>query len=211
MPSPGAGTGSGSGARGGNRGRSGRDTDAPLPRRRAMIARNGRVSFQLVEASTERIAASSASACVASASTRAWLSASWTFTPGYVASLSAARSQRAPSAQELYARGVHLAPNTYEIGSTDLDVETAASIELALRKTQGATTFSASVYRYEYDGYIYADTLDRYEDFRLVRYSQDDARFTGVEGQVTQKLKPWLSVTDPNVSLSWPCAVNPPK
>ncbi|NGM48792.1 TonB-dependent receptor [Caulobacter sp. 602-2] len=121
--------------------------------------------------------------------------ASWTFTPGYVASLSVARSQRAPSAQELYARGVHLATNTYEIGSADLDVETAASAELALRKTQGATTFSASVYRYEYDGYIYADTLDRYEDFRLVRYSQDDARFTGVEGQVTQKLKPWLSVT----------------
>ncbi|AYV48674.1 TonB-dependent receptor [Caulobacter flavus] len=121
--------------------------------------------------------------------------ASWTFTPGYVASLSVARSQRAPSAQELYARGVHLATNTYEIGSADLDVETAASVELGLRKTQGATTFSASVYRYEYDGYIYADTLDRYEDFRLVRYAQDDARFTGVEGQVTQKLKPWLSVT----------------
>lgn len=121
--------------------------------------------------------------------------ASWTFTPGYVASLSVARSQRAPSAQELYARGVHLATNTYEIGSADLDVETAASVELGLRKTQGATTFSASVYRYAYDGYIYADTLDRYEDFRLVRYAQDDARFTGVEGQVTQKLKPWLSVT----------------
>ena len=121
--------------------------------------------------------------------------ASWTFTPGYVASLSAARSQRAPSAQELYARGVHLATNTYEIGSADLDVEIAVSVELGLRKTQGATTFSASVYRYEYDGYIYADTLDRYEDFRLVRYAQDDARFTGVEGQVTQKLKPWLSVT----------------
>ncbi|PVM85407.1 TonB-dependent receptor [Caulobacter radicis] len=121
--------------------------------------------------------------------------ASWTFTPGYVASLSVARSQRAPSAQELYARGVHLATNTYEIGSAGLDVETAASVELGLRKTQGATTFSASVYRYAYDGYIYADTLDRYEDFRLVRYSQDDARFTGIEGQVTQKLKPWLSVT----------------
>ncbi|MDG2527818.1 TonB-dependent receptor domain-containing protein [Caulobacter endophyticus] len=121
--------------------------------------------------------------------------ASWTFTPGYVASLSVARSQRAPSAQELYARGVHLATNTYEIGSAGLDVETAASVELGLRKTQGATTFSASAYRYAYDGYIYADTLDRYEDFRLVRYSQDDATFTGLEGQVTQKLKPWLSVT----------------
>lgn len=121
--------------------------------------------------------------------------ASWTFTPGYVASLSVARSQRAPSAQELYARGVHLATNTYEIGSAGLDVETAASVELGVRKTQGATTFSASAYRYAYDGYIYADTLDRYEDFRLVRYAQDDATFTGLEGHVTQKLKPWLSVT----------------
>lgn len=121
--------------------------------------------------------------------------ANWTFTPGYVASVSLARSQRAPTAQELYARGVHLATNTYEIGSADLDVETAVSLELGLKKTGGATTFAASLYHYDYDGYIYARTLDQFEDFRLIRYSQADAAFTGVEGQVTHDFRPGLSAT----------------
>ncbi|WP_433947068.1 TonB-dependent receptor domain-containing protein [Brevundimonas diminuta] len=121
--------------------------------------------------------------------------ASWTFTPGYVASVSLARSQRAPTAQELYARGVHLATNTYEIGDPDLDVEMAVSIELGLKKIEGATTFAASLYRYDYDGYVYARTLDQFEDFRLIRYTQADARFTGIEGQITHDFRPGLSAT----------------
>ncbi|WP_427788826.1 TonB-dependent receptor domain-containing protein [Brevundimonas diminuta] len=121
--------------------------------------------------------------------------ANWTFTPGYVASLSVARSQRAPTAQEMYSRGVHLATNTYEIGDADLDVETAVSIELGLKKTEGATTFGASLYHYDYDGYIYARTLDQFEDFRLIRYTQADARFSGIEAQVSHEFRPGLSAT----------------
>ncbi|WP_374578874.1 TonB-dependent receptor domain-containing protein [Phenylobacterium sp.] len=121
--------------------------------------------------------------------------ASWSFAPGYQVSLAIARSQRAPSAQELYARGVHLATNTYEIGDAALDVETAKSVELTLKKTDGATTFTASAYRYAYDGYIYADTLDQFEDFRLIRYSQADATFTGLEGELRHQFAPGLSAT----------------
>ena len=118
---------------------------------------------------------------------------SWTFLPGYAASLSVARSQRAPNVQELYARGVHFATNTYDIGDATLAKETAKSIELSLRKTRGATTFTANAYRYDYDGYIYAQTLDQYEDFRLIRYAQDDARFTGVEGEIRHAFTPSIS------------------
>ncbi|MDO8408558.1 MAG: TonB-dependent receptor [Phenylobacterium sp.] len=121
--------------------------------------------------------------------------ASWTFAPGYMASLNVARSQRAPHAQELYARGIHIASNTYEIGTATLDEETANSIELSLRKTQGPLTFSASAYRYAYEGYIYAATLDRFEDFRLIQYTQDDATFTGVEGQVRYAFANGLAVS----------------
>ncbi|WP_414756784.1 TonB-dependent receptor, partial [Anabaena sp. CCY 9910] len=73
---------------------------------------------------------------------------------------------RAPNIQELYARGVHLATNTYELGSVDLKTESVVSLEAGIKKTQGQTTFGVSAYRYAYDGYIYADTLDRFEDFR---------------------------------------------
>jgi len=122
-------------------------------------------------------------------------SAVWHFMPGWSGAVSLSRSQRAPSAQELYADGVHLATNTYEMGDSSLDVETANALELTLRKTTGSTTASISAYHYVYDDYIFARTLDQFEDFRLIRYSQADATFTGLEGEVRQQLTPWLSAT----------------
>lgn len=117
----------------------------------------------------------------------------WTFAPAWSVAASLSRSQRAPTAQELFARGVHLATNTYEIGTPTLDVETVNAAEIALRRTAGDTTFSASAYRYGYDGYIYAETMDTFEDFRLIRYSQRDAVFTGVEGEIKHRFTPWFS------------------
>lgn len=123
------------------------------------------------------------------------LGANWAFAPGYSASLSFGRSQRAPHVQELYARGVHFATNTYEVGTPTLGEETALSFELGLRKTSGPTTFAISGYRYDYDDYIYAQTLDQHEAFRLVRYTARDAEFTGIEAEITQELNHNLSAT----------------
>ncbi len=119
---------------------------------------------------------------------------SWSFMPGVAASVSVSRSQRAPSVQELYARGAHLATNTFELGDAMLGLETAHAVEFNIRKTAGATTFSAGLYRYDYDGYIYARTLDQHEDFRLIRYAQSDARFTGLEGEIRHAFSPHLAL-----------------
>ncbi len=108
----------------------------------------------------------------------------WEAESGYSVALSLARSQRAPAAQELFARGVHLATNTYEIGDLGLDKETAHSIDVTLRKSSGNTHFTLGAYHQDFDGYIFADTLDRFEDFRLIRYTQRDATFTGVDGEI---------------------------
>jgi iron complex outermembrane receptor protein len=93
----------------------------------------------------------------------------WDINRDYSLALSLARSQRAPNVQELYARGVHLATNTYELGTATLGKETAKSIDLTFRKTAGATTFTIGAYHQDFDNYIFADTLDRFEDFRLIR------------------------------------------
>lgn len=108
----------------------------------------------------------------------------WDFAPQYAVALSLSRSQRLPTAQELYADGVHLATNTYEIGNPDLGKETSHNIDLTLRKHAGDTTFSVSAFHNRVRNYIYANTLDQYEDFRLIEYSQRDAEFTGLEGEV---------------------------
>lgn len=117
----------------------------------------------------------------------------WDFAPQYSVALSLSRSQRLPNAQELYADGVHLATNTYELGNADLGRETSHNIDLTLRKHAGDTTFSASVFHNRVKNYIYANTLDRYEDFRLIEYTQRDAEFTGVEGELRHQFTPVFS------------------
>ncbi|KXJ67112.1 TonB-dependent receptor [Achromobacter xylosoxidans] len=117
----------------------------------------------------------------------------WDFAPQYSVALSLSRSQRLPNAQELYADGVHLATNTYELGNPDLTRETSHNIDLTLRKHSGDTTFSASVFHNRVKNYIYANTLDRFEDFRLIEYTQQDAEFTGVEGELRHQFTPVFS------------------
>ncbi|MFN3944958.1 MAG: TonB-dependent receptor domain-containing protein [Allosphingosinicella sp.] len=117
-----------------------------------------------------------------------------TLAPGYSAALSLARAQRAPTGQELFARGVHLATNTFEIGNPGLRKETANSIDLTFRGTEGPTTFSIGLFRNHIDDYIFANTLDRFEDFRLIRYDQRDARFAGVEGMVRHQITPEIGI-----------------
>jgi iron complex outermembrane recepter protein len=119
----------------------------------------------------------------------------WDINDDYSLALSLARSQRAPNVQELYARGIHLATNTYELGTVSLGKETSRSIDLTFRKTAGATTLTIGAYHQDFDNYIYADTLDQFEDFRLVRYTGVDATFTGVDGEIRHQFTPNIAAS----------------
>ncbi len=132
----------------------------------------------------------------------------WTFAPDTSLSFSLARSERLPHAQELYARGVHLATNTYECGllphaftcggaanNAELAMETSKNAELTLRRIAGPFTFSLGAFFNDVDNYIHARTLDRHEDFRLIKYTQRDAEFTGLEAEVGYQFSDHLSGT----------------
>lgn len=119
----------------------------------------------------------------------------WKLAPEYSLRASVARSHRLPTAEELYADGVHLATSTYEIGNQDLKKETSNNVDLTLRKFAGDTTFSLSAFHNKVDNYIYAHTLDEHEGFQLVEYAQRDATFTGLEGEVRHKFSPMLTAT----------------
>lgn len=132
----------------------------------------------------------------------------WKFVPGYSLTLTMARSERSPRPQELYASGLHIATNTYECGllpdeftcggpenDAGLDTETSSNVELSLRKTDGAVTFAIGAFRNEVDDYIYARTLDQFENFRLIKYTQAEAEFTGVEAEATYRFNEAFSAT----------------
>nr|WP_065308170.1 TonB-dependent receptor [Janthinobacterium psychrotolerans] len=118
------------------------------------------------------------------------LGAVWKFAPQYSLGATASRTHRLPSAEELYANGVHMATATYELGNENLGKETSNNIDLTLRKYAGNTTFSLGAYRNRIDNYIFGSTLDSHEGFQLIEYAQRDATFTGVEGQIRQQLNP---------------------
>ncbi|NMG71587.1 TonB-dependent receptor domain-containing protein [Parazoarcus communis] len=119
----------------------------------------------------------------------------WNFAPDYALGLSLSRAQRLPTAEELYADGLHAATRTIERGNAALDPETSHNIDVSLKKLRGATTFSVGVFHNQVSDYIYAHTLDAVDDFQLIEYAQRDARFTGIEGQIRQQLSPIFGLT----------------
>lgn len=123
------------------------------------------------------------------------LGAVWNFAPQYSLGMTLSRTQRLPTAEELYARGLHMATSTWERGNPDLKAETANNVDLTLRKLTGPTTFSVSVFHNRIDDYIHARTLDAHEDFQLIEYAQRDASFTGIEGAIRQQLDATFGLT----------------
>ncbi|WEN42292.1 putative TonB-dependent receptor [Thauera sp. GDN1] len=123
------------------------------------------------------------------------LGAVWDFAPQYSLGMTLSRTRRLPTAEELYARGLHMATSTWERGTPELKAETANNVDLTLRKLAGPTTFSVSVFHNRIDDYIHARTLDAYEDFQLIEYAQRDASFTGIEGAIRQQLDATFGLT----------------
>ena len=121
----------------------------------------------------------------------------WTFAPQYSLGFSLSRSQRLPTAEELYANGPHAATRTVELGDVDLDEETSHNAELTLRKFAGRTTFTLGVFRNQVSDFIYAaDTGHEVGGgYREIEYRQQDAVLTGVEGSVTYALTGTTDVT----------------
>jgi iron complex outermembrane receptor protein len=101
--------------------------------------------------------------------------------------LNGSHSQRAPSAEELYAGGPHAGTQAFEIGDPDLRKEKSWGIEATLNGQGDGYSFSASVYRTWFDDYIFEQaTGDIEDDLPVFQISQADARYLGfeVEGSV---------------------------
>ncbi|MFO1367207.1 MAG: zinc piracy TonB-dependent receptor ZnuD [Acinetobacter sp.] len=116
--------------------------------------------------------------------------ANWEFAPNYKLSLVTSHQERLPLAQELYADGGHFATNTYELGNDQLSKEKSNNVELGFHYDGNTFDYHVHVYHNWFDDYIYAQTLDRYKDFRLVQYAQDKAKFYGAEAEAGYQISP---------------------
>ncbi|MGB3166506.1 MAG: TonB-dependent receptor [Alteraurantiacibacter sp.] len=99
------------------------------------------------------------------------------------------RTERAPSAQELYADGPHIATQQFELGDDTLDVESSWGAEGYLRGSLGRAKVNLGVYANWFEDFIYLQATGEEEDgLPVFAYRQQDADQWGVEAQVTMPL-----------------------
>jgi iron complex outermembrane receptor protein len=97
-------------------------------------------------------------------------------------SFTAARAERAPTAQELFAFGPHVASQIFEIGNAGLATESNMHLEAGYRIHGGRLTGTLIAYMDRFDDYIYQEATALEEDGLPVRiWTQQDADFVGGE------------------------------
>lgn len=110
------------------------------------------------------------------------LGAIWHATGNSHLALTLAHAERAPTAQELFSFGPHIASQTFEVGSPTLGTEANTHLEASYRIHGGPLTGSIVIYTDRFDDYIYQENTGEEEDGLPVRvWSQQDADFIGGE------------------------------
>jgi iron complex outermembrane receptor protein len=108
---------------------------------------------------------------------------------GFRFALSAARTERAPAAEELFANGAHAATRAFEIGNPDFRTERQLGAEAVLRGRGRGWRLELSAFINRFDNYIYLEPTGAEEDdLPVFQYQQADARFYGLEVEAAVKL-----------------------
>jgi iron complex outermembrane recepter protein len=101
---------------------------------------------------------------------------------GHSLSLAATRSQRHPTALELYSDGPHAATRRFEIGDAGLGVETATNIDGTVRLALGPVGVQVTLFATRFSDFIHLQATDAQDDgLPVFEYTAADAQFHGVE------------------------------
>ncbi|MDB2438360.1 TonB-dependent receptor [Hellea sp.] len=94
------------------------------------------------------------------------------------------RTERAPTTEELFSNGPHLATSQFEIGDADLGKETATGIEGAIRYRADGHYLTLNSYYTDYDDFIFERATGEVEDgLDVSQFTGIDATFRGFEVQ----------------------------
>ncbi|WP_233998238.1 TonB-dependent receptor [Erythrobacter sp. QSSC1-22B] len=103
--------------------------------------------------------------------------------------LNLSRVERAPSAEELFSNGPHIATQAFEVGDPFLEKERSLGAEAYLRGEAGAARFQLAAYYSRFDNFIYeTDTGLEADGLPLFQFLQSDADYYGFEAQASYDL-----------------------
>jgi iron complex outermembrane receptor protein len=117
------------------------------------------------------------------------------FAEGWQAAVNGTYSQRAPTAEELFARGPHAATFQFIIGDPTLSEEKNIGVDVSLRKTAGFVTGTISGFYNRYEGFIdFTPTGNVQNGLPVFIYTPKTAEFYGGEAKVDFHFLP-LNIT----------------
>lgn len=98
-------------------------------------------------------------------------------------------TQRAPSAEELFANGPHAGTQAFEIGDPAFAKEKSTGVELSLRGSGDGYNLSASVYHSWFKDFIFETATGEIEDdLPVFQFGQANARYYGAEIEASLKV-----------------------
>ena len=94
------------------------------------------------------------------------------------------RTERAPTTEELFSNGPHLATEQFELGDPTLGKETATGIEAAFRHREKGHYLTVNAFYTDYSNYIFETETGEEEDgLPVFQFTAEDASFKGFEVQ----------------------------
>lgn len=103
--------------------------------------------------------------------------------------LNLSRAERAPSAEELFSDGPHIATQAFEIGNPDLRTEKGLGAEAFFRVDRKDLQVNLTAFANWFDDFIYeAATGEEADELPVFRYFQRDATYYGFEAEVSAEL-----------------------
>ena len=103
--------------------------------------------------------------------------------------VSAFRTERAPSTEELFANGPHLAIGAFEIGNPTFNEEIGRGVEATARYSTDRFSASINGYYTSYNDFIFERETDEEEDeLPVFQFVAEDVNFRGFEAQMEAEL-----------------------
>lgn len=103
--------------------------------------------------------------------------------------VNAFRTERAPSTEELFSNGPHLATDQFEVGDPTLDEEVGRGVEATARFSTDRFTFAINGFYTSYKDFIYEmETGDEEDGLPVFQFVAADAKFRGFEAEAEAEL-----------------------
>lgn len=117
------------------------------------------------------------------------LGATYDIAEGAKIGASVARAVRAPSAEELFSNGPHIATQAFEVGDPDLKREASWGVEASVKYRSDAFNIALTGYANWFHDFIYSAATGAEEDeLPVFQYFQNDARVWGFEAEASARL-----------------------